>query len=42
MSLYWIDDIPTWLLATLIIWVISMFIWVLPGPWRKFKKDDRA
>ena len=37
-----IDGTWTWVWATLIIWVISMFIWVLPGPWRHFKKDDRA
>lgn len=37
-----IDGPSTWLLSTLLIWVISMFIWVLPGPWRKFKKDEPA
>lgn len=31
----------TWLLATLLIWVISMFIWVIPGPWRQHRKADR-
>ena len=37
-----IDGVWTWVLATLIIWIISMFIWVLPGPWRTFKKADRV
>ena len=37
-----IDGTWTWIGATLIIWIISMFIWVIPGPWRTFKKRDRA
>lgn len=37
-----IDGISTWLLSTLLIWVISMFIWVIPGPWRTFRKQDPA
>ena len=36
-----IDGTWTWIGATLLIWVISMFIWVIPGPWRTFKKRDR-
>jgi uncharacterized membrane protein YvlD (DUF360 family) len=36
-----IDGLWTWIGATLLIWVISMFIWVIPGPWRTFKKRDR-
>ncbi len=36
-----IDGVWTWVGATLLIWVISMFIWVIPGPWRTFKKRDR-
>ena len=35
-----IDGTSTWILSTLLIWIISMFIWLLPGPWRKFKKQD--
>jgi hypothetical protein len=31
----------TWVWATLLIWVISMFIWLIPGPWRGFRKEDR-
>ncbi|MEI6372236.1 MAG: hypothetical protein WCP26_00515 [Actinomycetes bacterium] len=33
-----------WLLglSTLLIWIISMFIWVIPGPWRTAKKDAQA
>lgn len=34
-----IDGIGTWIGATLLIWVVSMFIWVIPGPWRTFKKS---
>ena len=37
-----IDGLSTWLLSTLLIWVISMFIWVIPGPWRQFRKTDPA
>jgi len=36
-----IDGVWTWVGATLLIWIISMFIWVIPGPWRTFKKRDR-
>jgi hypothetical protein len=34
-----IDGIGTWIGATLLIWIVSMFIWVIPGPWRTFKKE---
>lgn len=34
-----IDGVSTWIFATLFIWVVSMFIWVIPGPWRTFKKQ---
>jgi len=27
-----------WLWGTLIVWICGMFIWLLPGPWRNFKK----
>ncbi len=37
-----IDGIGTWVGATLLIWVVSMFIWVIPGPWRTFKKERRT
>ena len=33
-----ISGVSTWVLSTLIIWVISMFIWLIPGPWRAHKK----
>lgn len=36
-----ISGTMTWVWATLIIWVISMFIWLIPGPWRGFRKEDR-
>ena len=31
-----------WLWGTLVVWVLSMFIWVLPGPWRRYKKTGSA
>jgi hypothetical protein len=43
----WISDsltitgASTWFWATLIIWLLGMFIWLIPGPWRNFKKDER-
>ena len=37
-----IRGLDTWFGSTLLIWLLSMFIWVLPGPWRTFKKGDRA
>jgi hypothetical protein len=30
-----------WIWGTLIVWVCGMFIWLIPGPWRNFKKADR-
>jgi hypothetical protein len=27
-----------WLWGTLIVWVLGMFIWLLPGPWRRHAK----
>jgi hypothetical protein len=27
-----------WLWGTLIVWVFGMFIWLLPGPWRRHAK----
>ena len=29
-----IDGIGTWIIATVFIWLVSMIIWVIPGPWR--------
>ncbi|MEI8058455.1 MAG: phage holin family protein [Actinomycetes bacterium] len=34
-----IDGITTWIMSTLLIWIISMFIWVIPGPWRNSRRD---
>ena len=31
-----------WLWGTLVVWVLSMFIWVLPGPWRRYKQTGTA
>lgn len=30
-----------WVWGTLIVWVCGMFIWLIPGPWRNFKKAER-
>ena len=30
-----------WIWGTLIVWVCGMFIWLIPGPWRNFKKVER-
>lgn len=39
----WLDvsGFSTWLWATLIIWVLGMFIWLIPGPWRNFERERR-
>lgn len=29
-----ISGLSTWVFATLIVWVLSMVIWAIPGPWR--------
>lgn len=31
-----------WAGSILIIWVLGMFIWLIPGPWRNFKKEHAA
>jgi hypothetical protein len=28
-----------WVWGTLIVWVLGMFIWLIPGPWRRHAKD---
>ena len=30
-----------WVWGTLIVWICGMFIWLIPGPWRNFKKAER-
>lgn len=30
-----------WVWGTLIVWVCGMFIWLIPGPWRRFDKERR-
>lgn len=35
-----ISGVWTWILSSLLIWIVSMFIWLLPGPWRRHQKDD--
>ena len=36
-----INGASTWLFSTLLIWVLGMFIWLIPGPWRTFKNERR-
>lgn len=33
-----IDGLGTWVIATVIIWLISVLIWVIPGPWRNVRR----
>ena len=37
-----IDGVTTWILATLIIWLISVLIWFIPGPWRNRRRENEA
>lgn len=37
-----VTGVETWLGSTLLMWVLSMFIWRLPGPWRSFRKGERS
>jgi len=37
-----IDGLGTWVIATVIIWLISVLIWVIPGPWRKVRQRREA
>lgn len=37
-----IDGVTTWILATLIIWLISVLIWFIPGPWRDRRREQEA
>lgn len=36
-----IDGLSTWLWATLIVWIVPMLIWVLPGPWRSSQRPSQ-
>jgi uncharacterized membrane protein YvlD (DUF360 family) len=43
----WLSDLQitgfwTWVWASLIIWVLSMVIWVIPGPWRSHRRRAAA
>lgn len=31
-----------WIWGTLIVWILGMFIWLIPGPWRNFNKERRG
>ena len=37
-----IAGVGTWFGSTLLIWLLSMAIWVIPGPWRSFQKARTA
>ena len=37
-----IDGFWTWVWATVIVWIISMVVWVIPGPWRKLRLEREA
>lgn len=37
-----IDGIGTWIGATVLIWVVSIVIWAIPGPWRSLNRDHEA
>lgn len=30
-----------WFWGTLIVWILGMFIWLIPGPWRRHAKEHR-
>lgn len=30
-----------WVWGTLIVWVFGMFIWLIPGPWRRHARERR-
>lgn len=30
-----------WVWGTLIVWVLGMFIWLIPGPWRRHAQERR-
>lgn len=34
-----ISGLKGWLGATLIIWVVGMILWLIPGPWRRYRAD---
>ena len=31
-----------WLWGTVIVWILSMVIWVIPGPWRTYRGERAA
>jgi len=33
-----IKGIGTWLGATVVVWVLSILVWLVPGPWRNARK----
>lgn len=37
-----VSGLSTWLWATLLVWVLGMVIWVIPGPWRNSRKERVA
>lgn len=37
-----IDGFWTWVWATIIVWLVSMIIWAIPGPWRRVRLEREA
>lgn len=37
-----VSGVSTWIWATLLLWVLGMIIWVIPGPWRNYRKERIA
>ena len=37
-----IEGLGTWATATVLIWLITMLIWVIPGPWRASTRPHRS
>ena len=37
-----IDGIGTWVGATVLIWIVSIVIWAIPGPWRSLNRERAA
>lgn len=31
-----------WVWGTLIVWILGMFIWLIPGPWRRHQREGRG
>ena len=29
-----------WVWGTVIVWILGMFIWLIPGPWRRYERES--